>query len=175
MSDARSSAAAWGGWVLMSAAVGSAIGLVWSFAAPRAVYEVVGGELQRVSAQPEEYFGADLLLGGMLAVAGLVLALVWAARGRSAPMGALVGLVIGGVVAGAIAAWAGGFLTSTTLSAAGLADGVRLTAEVRLRSWSVLVWWPTIVAVVFAVALAGSTDRERSPLAVAAPEGGPAG
>jgi hypothetical protein len=152
--------------VLVSAAVGAVIGLVWAFTAPRAVYEVAGGELQRVSAQPEEYFGADLLLGGMLAVAGLVLAIVWWVRGRNAPMGALVGLISGGLMAGFIAAWVGGFLTTTSLSAAGLADGALVTAGVRLRSWAVLVWWPTAVAVVFAVALAGSVDREREALAV---------
>lgn len=141
--------------MLVSTIVGVAVGGLWTLLAPRADYRVAAGQFVRVSAQPEQYFAADLMLGALLAVAGLGLALWWALRNRQRPLAALLGLLIGGLVAGVVAALVGRWLTAGPDSAAGLADGTLVQAGLNLRSLAMLVWWPTAVAVVFAVALAG--------------------
>jgi hypothetical protein len=144
----------WGtaaGWVLVSAPVGLLVGALWAVLSPRVEYRVQGGEAARVSAQPEQYFGSDLTLGALLLVAGLVAAVVWAARVRRRWVATVVGLALGGALAGVIAAEAGQWATRTTLSASGLADGVILTEGLRLRSPALLAWWPCIAAVVVGV------------------------
>ncbi|MCB0914690.1 MAG: hypothetical protein H6525_05100 [Actinobacteria bacterium] len=145
----------WGGWVIVSAVVGIVVGMAWALAAPQATFVVSDEQFLRVSAQPEEYFFADLLLGVMLALAGFGLALFWSLRGQVRPMASLLGLLTGGVVAMVIAVLVGQGIAASAGSAVGLADGVEISAGVQFRSWAMMVWWPTVVAVVFAVALTG--------------------
>lgn len=139
------------GWVLVSAVAGFVIGLIWTVAAPRVQYTVGGGELVRVASQPEEFFGADLLLGSLLACAGLASAVWWVVRIRAQPLASMLGMAIGGVIAGIIAAFVGQVLTATTLSADGLAEGVTVTAGLQMRSWAMVLWWPAWAAIVLGV------------------------
>ncbi len=145
----------WGGWVIVSAVVGVVVGMAWALAAPQAIFVVAGEQFIRTSAQPEEYYFADLVLGVMLACAGFGLALFWALRGQVRPMASLLGLITGGVVAIAIAVLVGQGISVSATSAVGLADGFEVEAGLQFRSWAMMVWWPTVVAVVFAVALTG--------------------
>lgn len=153
----RESWGAAGGWIIVSAAAGFVVGLLWSALAPRVEFRVSGGELVRVLPQPEGYFVADLVLGGLLALAGLLLALWWAVRVRRRPMGSLVGLLLGGVAAGFVAVLVGQLITATELTANGLADGV-VRSGLTMHSWAMLVWWPTLVATVFAITGIGMAE-----------------
>lgn len=139
------------GWVLVSAVAGFVLGLVWALTAPRVEYTVGGGELVRVATQPEEFFGADLLLGSLLTVAGLAGAVWWVVRIRARPLRSMLGMAIGGFIAGVIAAFVGQVLTATTLSAEGLAEGVTVTAGLQMRSWAMLLWWPAWAAIILGV------------------------
>lgn len=150
----------WGGWVIVSALAGIVVGMLWALAAPRASFQVASGEFVAVTAQPEEYFYGDLVLGILLAIAGFGLALWWSLRGQVRPMASLIGLVTGGVVALVLAVLVGQGLTATVATADGLADGVIVTAGLQFRSLAMIVWWPTAVAVVMAVALAGGPRHE---------------
>lgn len=142
---------AWGtaaGWVLVSLPIGLVVGGLWVLLSPRVVYRVSGGEVARISSQPEEYFGSDLTLGALLLVAGVIAAMWWLFRLRDRWVATVVGLAVGGAMAGLIAAELGRVLTHTTLTAAGLPDGATLTEGLSLRSPALLLWWPCIVAVV---------------------------
>jgi hypothetical protein len=145
----------WGGWVIVSAVVGVVVGMAWALAAPQAVFVVAGEEFVRATAQPEEYYFGDFVLGMLLAIAGFGLALFWALRGQVRPMASLLGLMTGAVVAMTIAVLVGQGITASATTAVGLADGFEVTAGLQFRSWAMVVWWPTVVAVVFAVTLAG--------------------
>lgn len=136
------------GWVLIGAVAGFLVGLLWTLTAPRVQYTVGDGELVRVSSQPEEFFGADLVLGSLLAMVGLACAVWWVIRIRRRPLRAMLGMSLGGVIAGVIAAFVGHMLTATTLSAEGLAEGVTVTAGLQMRSWAMLLWWPAWSAIV---------------------------
>lgn len=159
----------WGGWVIVSALAGVITGIVWALAAPRASYVVAGEELLGTTAQPQEFFAADFFLGAMLAAVGFVLALVWARRGGQRPMAALLGLLTGGVVAIVIAVTVGEVIAGTTPTVAGLADGTQVSAGLNFRSWAMMVWWPAVVSVVFAVALTGARTTTRSVVSEAEP------
>ena len=74
---------------------------------------------------PDEFFGADLLLGGLLCLAAVVLVAVWVVRGRQLPSATLVGLGLRGLVGGMVVALIGARLTQTLVAlASGSADGV---------------------------------------------------
>jgi hypothetical protein len=161
-SGAGAGARTWGGWVVLSAVVGVVLGMVWALVAPRVDFEVSGGEFLRVAAQPEEYFVGDLVLGVMLALAGAALAVVWWRRGQQRPLASMLGLVTGGVVALSIAVLVGQGLAGGPVSTEGLADGVVVQAGLQFRSWAMIVWWPTAVVVLFAVALAGAAPKDSS-------------
>lgn len=154
----RESWGAAGGWIIVSAAAGFVVGLLWALLGPQVEYRVSGGELVRVVSQPEDYFVADLVLGALLACAGLLLALWWAVRVRRRPMGSLIGLLLGGVAAGFFAVLVGQMITATDLAANGLADGVLIRAGLTMNSWAMLVWWPTLVATVFAITGVGVAE-----------------
>lgn len=146
----------WGGWVIVSAVAGILVGMAWALAAPQATFVVSEEQFLRASAQPQEYFFADLVLGIMCALAGFGLALFWSLRGQVRPMASLLGLITGGMVAMTIAVLVGQGIAASVTTAVGLADGVEVSAGLQFRSWAMIVWWPTVVAIVFAVALTGS-------------------
>lgn len=140
-------------WFLLGVLVCAAVvAPLWILLAPRVTYVVAGGEAARKVPHPDEFFGADLLLGALLAVAAVVLAGLWVGRGRTYPLATLVGLGAAGVVGGTIAALMGTWLTQTDLIvlASGAADGVELHAGLTFRSKALLSWWPTVVVVVVA-------------------------
>ena len=91
--DAQVSPAATGArWFLLSVLVCAAVvAPLWILLAPRVVYVVAGGEATRKVPHPDEFFGADLLLGGLLCLAAVVLVAVWVVRGRQLPSATLVG------------------------------------------------------------------------------------
>ncbi len=143
------------GWILCSAAAAAVVAVIWVLAAPRVSYTVQAQSAQRDLPQPDAFFGADLLLGGLLAAAGVTLAVIWLLRGRRAPGSALLGLVIGGVLGGILAAALGATVTSDDLAAVAKTapDGLVLTAPLKLRSQTMLLWWPALAAGVVAASL----------------------
>lgn len=178
--DAQVSPAATGArWFLLSVLVCAAVvAPLWILLAPRVVYVVAGGEATRKVPHPDEFFGADLLLGGLLCLAAVVLVVVWVVRGRQLPSATLIGLGLGGLVGGMVVALIGARLTQTDLVAlaSGSADGVEIVAGLRFRAYALLSWWPAVVAVAVAAVLwlnppaeAGRTSARKR--ATAAPAG----
>lgn len=155
--DAQVSPAATGArWFLLSVLVCAAVvAPLWILLAPRVVYVVAGGEATRKVPHPDEFFGADLLLGGLLCLAAVVLVVVWVVRGRQLPSATLIGLGLGGLVGGMVVALIGARLTQTDLVAlaSGSADGVEIVAGLRFRAYALLSWWPAVVAVAVAAVL----------------------
>lgn len=143
------------GWILCSAAAAAVAAVIWVLAAPRVSYTVQAQSAQRDLPQPDAFFGADLLLGGLLAAAGVILAVIWLLRGRPAPGSALLGLVVGGVLGGILAAALGATVTSDDLAAVAKTapDGLVLTAPLKLRSQTMLLWWPALAAALVAASL----------------------
>ena len=155
--DAQVSPAATGArWFLLSVLVCAAVvAPLWILLAPRVVYVVAGGEATRKVPHPDEFFGADLLLGGLLCLAAVVLVAVWVVRGRQLPSATLIGLGLGGLVGGMVVALIGARLTQTDVVAlaSGSADGVEIVAGLRFRAYALLSWWPAVVAVAVAAVL----------------------
>ena len=178
--DARVSRAATGArWFLLSVLVCAAVvAPLWILLAPRVVYVVAGGEATRKVPHPDEFFGADLLLGGLLCLAAVVLVAVWVVRGRQLPLATLIGLGLGGLVGGMVVALIGARLTQTDVVAlaSGSADGVEIVAGLRFRAYALLSWWPAVVAVAVAAVLWLNPPAEAGPTsarkrATAAPAG----
>lgn len=148
------------GWVLISAALGVVIGLLWVVLAPRVTLTVAADGVTQDRGAASVPFDADLLLGGMLLVGGLALAIVWAARGAKHLVASTVGLVLGGLLAGGVAVTLAGALTGLGTPIAELPQGTVADAPLRLRSWAMLLWWPAAVLVVAAVS---SLRSEHAP------------
>ncbi len=156
------------GWILVSVGSAAVVAVLWVLLAPRVSYTVQAQSARRDLPQPDAFFGADLLLGGLLAVAGVILTVIWLLRGRRGPGAALVGLVIGGVLGGILAAALGATVTSDDLAAVAKTapDGLVLTAPLKLRSLTMLLWWPALAAGLVAASLwLLPPNREAAPTA----------
>lgn len=158
------------GWVLMSAGVGLVIGLLWVALAPRVTLTVAADGVTQDRSAASVPFDADLLLGGMLLAAGVVLAVVWLVRGGRDLMASTVGLVLGGLLAGGVAITLAGALTGMGSAVADLPQGTVVDAPLRLRSWPMLLWWPAAALVVAAVSsLKSESAPDQSPAETPAP------
>lgn len=148
--DTRSSAVQQAsGWVLVSAGVGFVVGLMWLLLAPRVTLTVTEGGTENARSAATAPFSADLVLGGLLLIAGVVLTFVWLAR--SPTRAGLTGLVLGGLLAGALAAWVGSTFSGSSVDPESLPVGTTIELGLDLRSWPVLLWWPAAALVLAAL------------------------
>lgn len=158
------------GWVLISAALGIVIGLLWVALAPRVTLTVAADGVTQDRGAASVPFDADLLLGGLLLAAGLALSVVWVARGARHLVASTIGLVLGGLLAGGVALTLAGALTGMSTPIPELPQGTVADAPLRLRSWPMLLWWPAAVLVVAAVSsLRSEPAPDPSPAATPAP------
>lgn len=146
--------------VLVSLAVGLIVGVLWAVIAPRPELVASSGRLVDAVAYPQAYVAADAWLGLLCAGAGLVLAVLGFARWYPGnPDDALVGLGLGGII-GSIVAWrvgsgiGGGPVPLPT-------DGATIAGPLELRSYGVLLFWPTWVAIVGLAVGASRRGRRR--------------
>lgn len=155
--------------VLVSVAVGVIVGALWAMIAPRPELVASSGRLVDAVAYPQAYIATDAWLGLLCAAAGLVLAGLGFARWfPTNPDGALVGLMLGGIV-GSIVAWRVGLgIGGGPVSLP--ADGATTAGPLELRSYGVLLFWPTWVAIVGLVV--GMSRRRRHRRAGAALDAG---
>lgn len=158
--DLRRAVQAASGWVLICAVVGLVVGLVWIALAPRVTLTVTADGITEDRGAASVPFDADLLLGGLLLVAGVVLSVVWWSRGSRFPTAAVIGLVLGGLLAGGIAVAMAAILTEGGTPASELPVGSVVDVPLRMRSWPMLLWWPTAVLV---VAVFSSLRSESAP------------
>lgn len=154
------------GWVLVSAAVGIVVGLLWLLIAPRADVTLTDAGVEQARSAATAPFAADLVLGGLLLVAGAVLTFVWLAR-RPTRAG-LLGLAIGGVLAGLLAAWVGTYFSEPAVALDTLPVGTTVELGLRLRSSPVLLWWPAATLVLAALFAPGrfsspTSEPEEAP------------
>lgn len=133
--------------ILASLFIGVVVGIVWLIIAPRPELVARSGRLTDAVSYPQAYIGADAWLGLLCAAAGFGLAVVgfvrWYPR---TPDAALVGLAIGGIV-GSLVAWRLGVAIGGEPVAVP-AEGVVVAGPLELRSYGVLLFWPTWVAIV---------------------------
>lgn len=150
--------------VLVLAAAGIPVGLLWLSLAPRREYEVVEGGFRAVEPQSEALIGADtwlLILTGLLGVLAAVL-VWWLLRVRG--VGIVLGLATGMVVA-AMVAWQTGELLETGPSEAQTAQiGTIVTPALQLGAIPVLVIGAFLSALSYMiqVCFAASDDLRRS-------------
>jgi hypothetical protein len=144
--------------VLISVALGPAVGVVWWLVAPEVSVGVRGGQSVLIAAEARNLFGVDVSFAAVGVVAGLLLGAVMFTRHREHQTAVLAGLVLGGVV-GSLVAWqVGSTLGPGPLGERtdGAADGVTLTIPLDLEATGVLLFWP-ITAVVATLVLAALT------------------
>lgn len=139
------------GWVLVSAVVGFIVGFAWIALAPRVTLTVAADGITQDRGAASVPFDADLLLGGLLLTAGVVLSVVWLVRGARFATAAVIGLVLGGLLAGGIAVAMAAILTEGGAPVSELPVGTTADAPLRMRSWPMLLWWPAAVLVAAAV------------------------
>jgi hypothetical protein len=150
--------------VLISVALGLAVGLVWWLVAPEVSVGVRSGQSVLIAAEARNLFGVDVSFAAVGAVAGLLLGTAMFARHREHPTAVLVGLVLGGVV-GSLVAWqVGSALGPGPLGERtdGAADGVTLPIPLDLEATGVLLFWP-ITAVVAMLVLGALTPALQPP------------
>ena len=156
--------------VLVSLGVGLIVGVLWALIAPRPELVASSGHLVDAVAYPQAYIAADAWLGLLCAAAGLVVAVLGLVRWHSSnPDAVLVGLGLGGII-GSIVAWRVG-LGIGGGPVALPADGVTIAGPLELRSYGVLLFWPTWVAIVglaIGVSRRGRRRREDAALDVGA-------
>lgn len=149
--------------VLISVALGLAVGLVWWLVAPEVSVGVRSGQSVLIAAEARNLFGVDGSFAAVGAVAGLLLGTAMFARHREHPTAVLVGLVLGGVV-GSLLAWqVGSALGPGPLGERmdGAADGVTLPIPLDLEATGVLLFWP--IAAVVAMLVLGALTRPLQP------------
>lgn len=123
-------------YIVLGAGLGIVGGLVWVFTAPRVE---VRADAVPVQSYPEQFAAADLTLGVVLVVAGLVLGVVAARRlGRTGFDGGwaqIAGVIAGALACGGVARVVGWWLAGRAMNGADLpltlsADGVLLLGVV---------------------------------------------
>ncbi len=153
-------------WGCLLALCGVPAGLLWSWLAPRADFEVVEGGAVPVGRPSAELLVADdavlvLVLAGLGLLAGLA---AWAMRRRRG-IAVLVATALGTAVAGLLA-WQLGELLAPGPSATQLADvGAQVTTGLRLSSPPALAVAPFVALTVYVVAALFSSrdDLGRDP------------
>jgi hypothetical protein len=158
------------GWVLVSAGTGFIVGLVWLILAPRVGITITDGGVEQSRNAATAPFDADLMLGGLLLVAGVVLSIIWLVRGST--RAGLWGLVLGGLLAGMLAAWVGTTFSGPAVDIDTLPAGTTAELGIRLRSWPMLLWWPAatlVLAALFGRFSSPTSEPEATPLPVASP------
>ncbi|WP_240197596.1 hypothetical protein [Nonomuraea lactucae] len=151
--------------VLVLAALAVLAGLVWSWVAPRAPYQVTGQG--RVLADPstQALIAADgwfaVITGGLGLACG---ALGWF-LGRRQPLAVLLGLGAGGVLAAFVTFWVGSASTLgvVTVEAAARPGATIVPGSLVLTAQGVLVSWALCAVALFGI-LEGMHGYRESPL-----------
>jgi len=136
--------------------LGAPVGLLWSTLAPRLQLVAAGEQVDVVESSTRDYMTIDVWFLGLVALAGLLTAVVALAVDRRHGIGTAVGLAVGGLLAAEVARRTGP-LTALEDARALLASGQDGTAELpaRLRSVSAIAVWPLVSLVVHLVRTAG--------------------
>gem|GEM_PF-4603239 len=139
--------------VAVALLLGVVTGALWEAWAPRAVLQVQSGGAYLVSDAPRQFISADLLLGVLLTVAGLLLGgyAAWAA-GR-VPLVGVVLTPVAAALTGVVARWVGQWLGR--VDPASLAHdkvGLVIRAPLQLGAWVVVLACPVAALVVWLVA-----------------------
>ena len=140
---------------------GLVVGLLWTWITPSVVLVVrADGAYPDPSAQ-DRWFSADgwfLVLGAVL---GTLLAVLAWWRGRSHPVGALLGVFLGGLLAAVTAWWVGGLVgpADPSILLDGAAIGTRFEQSLGLRAMAVLLA-PAVAGVATFVACAAAAPPQ---------------
>jgi hypothetical protein len=155
------------GAVLVLAAMGLLVALIWWAVAPRLGVKVVApGNLVQVAPETEQYFATDGWFVLLTLVVGVLAAvLMWRLRSVRGPT-ALVALALAGL-AGAVVAWRFGTVLAPAPSEAELREAGRVVyPALRLRATSALVVEPiaAVIAYLLFTGFSGRNDLGREDL-----------
>ncbi|MET4542478.1 hypothetical protein ABIE37_004289 [Arthrobacter bambusae] len=147
-------------WLVLPPAAGVLLGVLWWLLAPGGLNLVSGNPALADAANPESWLPRDLVLAGLVLVAGCFTGVMLDGKLQGHNVGrrltfALVGGALGGIVA-----WLVGLLTAQLFGPApnpALGPGYGFT----LRSFAVLVLWPAATAfITFVLALFGVLSKK---------------
>ncbi|MGO4187265.1 hypothetical protein [Pseudarthrobacter sp. TAF60_1] len=162
-------------WFVAAAAGGVPAGLLWWLLAPGGLNLITRNPALRDGANPDVWLPRDLTLGGLLVLAGCLVAVFLTDKGGRAEQPAFLLSLAGGLV-GAVVAWQTGVL-SGRLWGPPVDAAINASVAFSLRSLSVLLLWPAATAVsVFALSLLNllrtASDAGPAPDAGTAPGAG---
>ncbi|MGO4248990.1 hypothetical protein AB4Y87_17390 [Paenarthrobacter sp. RAF54_2] len=147
-------------WLVLPAASGVVIGILWWILAPGGGNLVSGNPDLANPANPASWLPRDLALAALMLVAGCVTGLLLDGKLQGTGVGRRLALALAGGAAGAAVAWVVGLVAGQLW---GPAPDPSLGAEYgfTLRSYAVLVLWPGAIAfVTFVLALFGVLSRK---------------
>ncbi len=147
-------------WLVLPAAAGVVIGILWWILAPGGGNLVSGNPELANPANPDSWLPRDLVLAGLMLVAGCVTGLMLDGKLQGTGVGRRLALALAGGAAGAAVAWVVGLVAAQLW---GPAPDPSLGADYgfTLRSYAVLVLWPGAIAfVTFVLALFGVLSRK---------------
>lgn len=152
-------------YVLLGAAVGIPVGLLWVALAPR-VLVAHDNSAAFVDAYPQGFAIADLTLGALLLVAGLALGLVGVVRlkrtGFEGGWAQVVGVLAGALVAGAVARVIGWWLAGRVMRPVGA--NIELPLTVQADGVLLLGAFSALLVLVLYAAFARDQVEESAPL-----------
>ncbi|WP_223936726.1 hypothetical protein [Arthrobacter sp. StoSoilB5] len=142
-------------WLVLPAASGVVVGILWWILAPGGLNLLSGNPALANPANPDSWLPRDLVLAGLMLVAGCVTGLLLDGKLQGAGAGRRFAFALVGGAAGAVVAWLLGLLAAQLWGTA--PDPSQGTdSGFTLRSYAVLVLWPGAIAfVTFVLALFG--------------------
>lgn len=147
--------------------LGAPAGLLWAHVAPHAAFVLTPDGAGLVDPEDRAFLTADVVLGAIMLVLGVVSGLVAHAVHRAHGPAVVVGLLVGGLASAWVASHTGAMVGKDAFAAAQLAvahgapAGAVRRGPLQLRATGLLVVWPVAALAVVAGRTAGDVRRER--------------
>lgn len=147
-------------WLVLPAASGVLLGVLWWFLAPGGINLITGNPALGDANNPDTWLPRDLVLAGLVLVAGCFTGVMLDGKLQGPSVGRRLAFALLGGVLGSIVAWLVGLLAAQVFGPApnpALGPGYGFT----LRSYAVLLLWPAATAfITFVLSLFGVLSKK---------------